>query len=100
MPDLTLAGRTALARKDAPNTGWGEHQQVVALVIDDEDDERELVADFIRRSGYSVVTARNGKDALNLLDLYDPEIIFVDLGMPIMSGRTVPRTPTTRSATL
>lgn len=59
---------------------------VSALVIEDDDDERELLAAAIVRAGYSVRTARNGREALDVLRSVGPAVIFVDLGMPVMSG--------------
>jgi CheY-like chemotaxis protein len=60
--------------------------EVSALVIEDDDDARELLADLIARAGYSVRTARDGHEAVELLRIIRPHVIFVDLEMPIMSG--------------
>lgn len=59
---------------------------VAALVIDDERDPREVVAEAIWRAGYSVMTACDGREALELLRTVRPRVIFVDLNMPIMNG--------------
>jgi CheY-like chemotaxis protein len=59
---------------------------IAALVIDDERDPREVVAEAIWRAGYSVVTACDGREALALLQTVRPRVIFVDLDMPIMNG--------------
>jgi CheY-like chemotaxis protein len=61
-------------------------QDVAALVIDDDDDARELLADILTKAGYTVLTACNGRDALAELRHVHPAVIFVDLAMPIMSG--------------
>jgi CheY-like chemotaxis protein len=60
--------------------------QVAALVIDDDEDARELLAAIISAAGFSVVTARDGREALELLQRIRPGVIFVDLQMPVMTG--------------
>src|SRR5262249_9107553 len=60
--------------------------EVTALVIDDEDDTRFRLAELIKTAGYSVRTAANGREALELLQHVRPKVIFVDLQMPIMNG--------------
>jgi CheY-like chemotaxis protein len=64
----------------------GIPRRVSALVIDDDTDARELLAEVIERAGYSVVTAADGREALELLRTVRPSVIFVDLSMPIMDG--------------
>jgi CheY-like chemotaxis protein len=63
--------------------------QMVVLVVDDEDDLREAIADLLRRRGYSVLVAANGQAALSLLrgEPLRPALILLDLAMPIMDGR-------------
>jgi CheY-like chemotaxis protein len=72
---------------EAMSEGQGSSaRSVAALVIDDDADARALLADAISRSGYSVVTAGDGREALELLQTIRPAVIFVDLSMPIMNG--------------
>jgi CheY-like chemotaxis protein len=57
------------------------------LVIDDNDDLRETVQMLLEASGYSVVTAANGRAALaHLKDGARPGLILLDLMMPDMNG--------------
>jgi CheY-like chemotaxis protein len=57
------------------------------LVVDDDDDVRETIRDALEMSGYPVVTAENGKDALDKLSMMKrPGLILLDLMMPIMDG--------------
>jgi CheY-like chemotaxis protein len=57
------------------------------LVVDDERDIRELVQDILQFEGYSVVTASNGREALeHLRRAALPGLILLDLMMPIMNG--------------
>lgn len=58
------------------------------LVVDDELAVRELLAVFLRSEGYEVVTAGDGRQALALLDGNLPDVIVLDLLMPVMDGFT------------
>ncbi len=56
------------------------------LVVDDEDDVRELMADALVRAGYSVFTARDGMEALGEIKKRRFEVIVTDYQMPMMNG--------------
>jgi CheY-like chemotaxis protein len=57
------------------------------LVVDDDPDIRQTLAELLSESGRRVVTARDGYDALEKLDsLKRPCVILLDLMMPRMSG--------------
>ncbi len=57
------------------------------LVVDDDRDIREAIADVLRDEGYDVRLAANGREALADLAHGDrPGLILLDLSMPVMSG--------------
>jgi len=57
------------------------------LVVEDEDDLRDSVAEVLHLQGYAVSTAANGREALNqLTDGLSPDLILLDLMMPVMDG--------------
>jgi two-component system, sensor histidine kinase and response regulator len=60
------------------------------LVIDDEEDIRESLVDLLKLQNYSVISARNGQDALDLLRTLKemPRLIILDGKMPVMDGKT------------
>jgi CheY-like chemotaxis protein len=61
----------------------------VVLVVDDDDDIRETLADLLGDEGYRVITATNGADAFDKLrapQQLRPCVILLDLMMPVMSG--------------
>src|SRR5688572_21196947 len=58
------------------------------LVVDDDSDIREVVHELLSDEGYQVRTARNGRDALSILQEWRPNVILLDLMMPIMDGWT------------
>jgi CheY-like chemotaxis protein len=58
------------------------------LVVEDNDDTRELYCAILRRNGYNVREADNGESALEVLRELadDPCLVLLDLMMPVMSG--------------
>jgi two-component system OmpR family response regulator len=59
------------------------------LIVDDDRDIRELLAEYLRDEGYGVTTASNGRDALEQLARRAVVAILMDLSMPVMDGRAV-----------
>lgn len=62
------------------------------LVADDNLGTRLSVSDYLEMSGYSVVTAEDGQEALSLIDTYHPHLIVTDINMPKMDGYTLVQT--------
>jgi CheY-like chemotaxis protein len=56
------------------------------LVADDDDAIRELWTVVLTRAGYRVITAHNGREALELTRAVVPDLIMLDLRMPEMDG--------------
>lgn len=63
-----------------------ELRRVSVLVIDDDPDARELLSSIATKVGYTIATAQNGRDGLELLRSISPDVIFIDLSMPVMNG--------------
>jgi DNA-binding response OmpR family regulator len=59
------------------------------VVIEDDDAMRHMVATALRLRGYQVRTASDGLAGLRLLDAYEPDLVVLDLGLPIVSGLDV-----------
>jgi DNA-binding response OmpR family regulator len=62
----------------------GHHPRV--LIIDDDDELAEVLRQALRDSGYAVATVRHGAAALDLIGHIEPDLILLDLTMPIMDG--------------
>jgi PAS domain S-box-containing protein len=61
------------------------------LVVDDHQDSTDSLALFLRLRGHEVRTAHDGPTALDEIGRYRPEVVFLDLGLPGMSGYDVAR---------
>ncbi len=61
------------------------------LVVDDDPHSREIVRAFLESRGYTVVTARQGEEALALLETVSPALVVLDVMMPGIDGWEVAR---------
>jgi two-component system, cell cycle response regulator DivK len=58
----------------------------LVLVVDDFADNREMYSEYLSFSGYDVIEARNGKEAVEAAQNRLPDIIIMDLSLPVMDG--------------
>ena len=58
------------------------------LVIDDDPDTRERLRTLLEKDGWSVTEAENGQEGLDRLEAGRPDIVLLDLTMPVMDGFT------------
>lgn len=56
------------------------------LVVDDSEMVVKVLSFMIKKAGYNVLTAVNGKAALNLFDGREIDLVITDLNMPVMNG--------------
>lgn len=62
------------------------------LVVDDNVDAADLIAECIAMYGHEVSVAYGGKEAVAQAELFAPNLIFLDIGMPEMDGYQVAMT--------
>lgn len=58
----------------------------LVLVVEDDASIREVISDVLQDKGYRVLPAANGADALRLLETDLPDVVALDLLMPVMHG--------------
>jgi len=56
------------------------------LVVDDNDMNRQLLTDVLTRSGYTVFPARDGAEGVAMAIAHAPDLILMDIQMPVMNG--------------
>lgn len=61
------------------------------LVVDDDPNIRKMIVAALRRDGYAFTEAANGRDALDAMRAEHPDVVVLDLMMPILSGWDVLR---------
>ncbi|WP_456473800.1 response regulator [Candidatus Pyrohabitans sp.] len=59
------------------------------MAVDDEKDILVLIEKILTREGHTVITARDGKEALEKLKRVKPDLVLLDIMMPRMSGYQV-----------
>jgi CheY-like chemotaxis protein len=64
---------------------------VCVLVVDDDDDARDMVAETLRRQGASVIVASSGFEALEQIERHGPQLLISDIRMPGMDGHELVR---------
>jgi len=61
------------------------------LVAEDNPVNRELLRELLENRGYAVVEARDGQEALRMVDETRPDLLLLDIGMPVLDGYAVAR---------
>jgi DNA-binding response OmpR family regulator len=64
---------------------------IEVLIVDDDDLIRDNLGSILERSGFQVLTAANGQQALEILAKQRPDILVLDVLMPNMNGRDLLR---------
>ena len=57
------------------------------LVVDDNSDNRSLLIKYLKSVGFTLQSATNGREGLEIAQTFEPDAILTDLSMPVMDGR-------------
>lgn len=80
-------GEVTGPQSDAPS---GRMRDEVVLVVEDEDNVRQMTVEALREIGYSVIEASGGRDALQQINHHMKiDLLFTDVVMPDMNGKLV-----------
>ncbi len=56
------------------------------LVVDDNEDALDLLAEVLRDAGHVVMTAKDGPTALEVMKTFHADVAILDIGLPVMDG--------------
>lgn len=65
------------------------NHQVTILVVDDSQTQRAMLEYLLKKQGYQLLSARNGREALDMVKKNQPQLIITDIVMPEMDGLTL-----------
>jgi len=65
---------------------WKKDHKVKILIVDDEPDLVQTLQDRLEMNGYDIVTANNGREGLEKAVQEKPNIVLLDVIMPVMDG--------------
>jgi CheY-like chemotaxis protein len=105
-PDHELWRVMAGARGAVWTAAPAAHRSPVptVLMVDDDPGLRKVVARIVQHSGHQVETADNGEEALEKINVLHPDLVILDVLMPVLSGfgvvQTLRRQPETRNTPL
>jgi two-component system cell cycle response regulator DivK len=64
----------------------GERMQKTILVVEDTEDSRQMMKFLLEMFGYIVIEAENGQQAVKSAAEHHPDLILMDMSMPVMDG--------------
>jgi two-component system cell cycle response regulator DivK len=70
---------------ELPAAGFGRKRPLV-LIVEDEADLRRLYVEQLAISGFDVIEAANGADALTRTEAEAPDVVLMDLSLPVVDG--------------
>jgi signal transduction histidine kinase/DNA-binding NarL/FixJ family response regulator len=66
-------------------------KNILILVADDKESNRQLLAEYLSYPGIAVIDAENGKIAVEMTKIFRPSLVVMDLKMPVMDGKEATR---------
>ena len=78
-----------LKKQDSSNPEPSTEAKKKVLVIEDELDISEIYKQILVENGFEAYTALNGEEGLSKIKETNPNLIFLDLRMPVMDGKTM-----------
>jgi two-component system cell cycle response regulator DivK len=61
------------------------------LLVEDQADNRKIIRDMLRGTNYEITEAENGEEALTAIAKQRPDLILMDIQLPVMDGYTATR---------
>lgn len=87
---LETLARAAVVPSERP-PGWGAEKHSApailrALVVDDDPEVREFLADYLKENGFETAEAWDGEEAIRRIPEFPPHLVLLDVLMPGLSG--------------
>jgi two-component system, cell cycle response regulator DivK len=82
----TTVSASKRGRKPLVRSLPGAVHAPLVLVVDDYGDAREMYAEYLQFEGFRVEQAENGQEALRRAEENPPDVVLMDLSLPVMDG--------------
>ena len=89
LPIIDVAGGTVPQPNSNSDIVGYEGRAQKILVVDDLDNNREILVNFLTSLGFELIEAKTGESAIALVQLHQPDLVLLDLAMPGMDGWSV-----------
>lgn len=86
LPNIPVLDIDVEAKHKAFDTSTVLFEPGTVLIVDDNDENRNLIIDLLENSHLTLLQAINGKEAVEMAKKYIPDLILMDLRMPVMDG--------------
>lgn len=84
--DISLPQLNALVENERESEKTEENRNLLVMVVDDSVTVRKVTSRFLERNGMDVLLAKDGVDAMQLLQDHKPDVMLLDIEMPRMDG--------------
>jgi two-component system, cell cycle response regulator DivK len=64
----------------------GGRMRKCILVVEDQEDNRQILRDLLTNGGYDMIEAENGQDAITAAEANRPDLILMDIQLPLLDG--------------
>ncbi|HEY8184844.1 MAG TPA: response regulator [Pyrinomonadaceae bacterium] len=86
-----MSPSTKFVQKAASDRVDSKEQVITVLLVEDTEDNRQMMSRLLEMSGYRVVEATNGLEAVKVANQIRPAIILMDLSLPFIDGLAATR---------
>lgn len=89
LPDIQIPDNSDIQiseEKESADIFDVEFQGSTVLIVDDTDVNRQLIIEILKNHNLKLIQANNGKYAVEFTNQFKPDIVFMDIKMPVMNG--------------
>ena len=78
-------------QRNSPSPNLQDNNNPLVLIVDDHDDTREMLRILLNMIGCRVIEAEDGEQAMSVAEKGHPDLILLDVRIPLLDGLTVTR---------